>query len=192
MLSMGGAEQTLPTQASVTMSGSPPSTPATLTMTSGTGRSTFDGLRWIFIALLLARTCGRYPTSRAPANGRLRRAFGLAQARCRSGMIPPMGESPPFAGIASFLKAPYMADPRSDDAEVAILGIPYDEATTARPGARYGPRAMRDASTNWAYREAATPFYDGEADTELLGGVRFVDSGDVDLPPSSSVSASPS
>ena len=94
-----------------------------------------------------------------------------------------MGESPPFAGIASFLKAPYMADPRSDDAEVAILGIPYDEATTARPGARYGPRAMRDASTNWAYREAATPFYDGEADTELLGGVRFVDSGDVDLPP---------
>ena len=32
-----------------------------------------------------------------------------------------MGESPPFAGIASFLKAPYMADPRSDDAEVAIV-----------------------------------------------------------------------
>jgi agmatinase len=98
-------------------------------------------------------------------------------------MIPAMGESPPFAGIASFLKAPYMADPRSSDAEVAILGIPYDEATTARPGARYGPRAMRDASTNWAYREAATPFYDGEAGAQLLGGVRFVDSGDVDLPP---------
>ena len=66
---------------------------------------------------------------------------------------------------------------------MAILGIPYDEATTARPGARYGPRAMRDASTNWAYREGATPFYDGEAGAQLLGGVRFVDSGDVDLPP---------
>ncbi len=98
-------------------------------------------------------------------------------------MIPAMGESPPFAGIASFFKVPYVADPRHTDADVAILGIPYDEATTARPGARYGPRAMRDASTNWAYREGTTPFYDGEAGATLLGGVRFVDSGDVDLPP---------
>jgi len=94
-----------------------------------------------------------------------------------------MAESPPFAGIASFFKAPYIADPSRDDADVAVLGIPYDEATTARPGARYGPRAMRDASTNWAYRDGAEPFYDGEVGTELLGGVRFVDTGDVDLPP---------
>ena len=98
-------------------------------------------------------------------------------------MIPLMGESPPFAGIASFFKAPYLADPKSADADVAILGIPYDEATTARPGARYGPRAMRDASTNWAYRDGVTPFYDGETGAQLLDGVRFVDSGDVDLPP---------
>ncbi len=94
-----------------------------------------------------------------------------------------MGESPPFAGIASFFKAPYNADPRSTDADVAILGIPYDEATTARPGARYGPRAMRDASTTYSYRDGAAPFYDGEVGAALLGGVRFVDSGDVDLPP---------
>jgi len=100
-------------------------------------------------------------------------------------MIPAMGESPPFAGIASFFKAPYVADPRASDAEVAVVGIPYDEATTARPGARYGPRAMRDASTNWAYRDGSAAFYDGEAGTALLGGVRFVDAGDVDLPPTS-------
>ena len=54
-------------------------------------------------------------------------------------MIPPMADSPPFAGIASFFKAPYLADPRSADADVAILGIPYDEATTARPGAATAP-----------------------------------------------------
>ena len=105
--------------------------------------------------------------------------------RYRSGMIPVMAESPPFAGIASFFKAPYVADPRASDADVAVVGIPYDEATTARPGARYGPRAMRDASTNWAYRDGTAPFYDGEAGASLLGGVRFVDAGDVDLPPTS-------
>ena len=94
-----------------------------------------------------------------------------------------MAESPPFAGIASFFKAPYRADPARAEGDVAILGIPYDEATTSRPGARYGPRAMRDVSTNWAFRDGTEPFYDGEVGSELLGGVRFIDTGDIDLPP---------
>ena len=67
--------------------------------------------------------------------------------------------------------------------------MPFDQATTARPGARYGPRAMRDASTNWAYRDGSAPFFDGETGAWLLDGVRFVDSGDVDLPPRPSPSA---
>ena len=94
-----------------------------------------------------------------------------------------MNDSMPFAGIASFFKAPYVAEPTKADGDVAVLGIPYDEGTTSRPGARYGPRAMRDISTFWAYRDGEEPFYDGEAQTELLGGVRFVDAGDVDLAP---------
>jgi len=51
MLNTGGAEHTVPAQATVATSGGPPSTPATLIMTSGTGSSTLEGLRWIFIAL---------------------------------------------------------------------------------------------------------------------------------------------
>jgi len=91
----------------------------------------------------------------------------------------------PFAGLASFLKAPYIADPTRNDGEVAVLGVPWDEGTTNRPGARYGPRALRELSTFYAYRSENDAYYDGEAGHFLLGGVRFVDTGDVDLAPTS-------
>jgi agmatinase len=89
----------------------------------------------------------------------------------------------PYAGIASFFKAPFVPRPTREDGDVAVLGVPYDEGTTARSGARMGPRALREASTNWAYRDGADPFWDGEAEASLLGGVRWVDCGDVELGP---------
>jgi agmatinase len=94
-----------------------------------------------------------------------------------------MGESMPFAGIATFLKAPHVPQPTSSDGEVAIIGIPYDEGATARAGTREGPRALRAISCNWAYRDGAEPFWDGEARVSLLGDVRFVDAGDVSFAP---------
>jgi agmatinase len=93
----------------------------------------------------------------------------------------------PYAGIATFLKAPYIERPTRDDGEIAVLGIPFDEATTSRSGARFGPRGLRDVSTFWAYRSEAEPYLDVElgrgAERETLGGVRFVDCGDVVLGP---------
>ena len=93
----------------------------------------------------------------------------------------------PFAGIATFLKAPHIERPTAADGEVAVLGIPFDEATTSRSGARFGPRALRDVSTFWAYRSEAEPYLDGELGRgqarNVLGGVRFVDCGDVTLGP---------
>lgn len=93
----------------------------------------------------------------------------------------------PYAGIATFLKAPYREAPTRDDGEVAVLGIPFDEATTCRSGARFGPRGIRDISTFWAYRFEGDPYLDvelGEGTArEILGGVRFVDAGDVILGP---------
>jgi agmatinase len=94
-----------------------------------------------------------------------------------------MSESMPFAGIGTFLKAPYVPRPTSDDGDVAVIGIPYDEGVTSRTGTRGGPRALREISGNWAYREGTEPFWDGEARVSLLGGVRFVDTGDVNLIP---------
>ena len=94
-----------------------------------------------------------------------------------------MSEAPPFAGIASFFKAPYVAEPTKADGDVAVLGIPFDEGTTSRAGTRYGPRALRSVSTFWTYRENGEAFHDGEAGATILDGVRFVDTGDVELAP---------
>ena len=89
----------------------------------------------------------------------------------------------PFAGVASFLRSPLMEHPTAADAEVAVLGIPFDQGTTLRAGARFGPRAIREASTFYAYFEPGDALYDGETGGSVLAGVRFVDTGDVDLPP---------
>jgi len=89
----------------------------------------------------------------------------------------------PYAGIATFFKAPYVPEPTRDEADVAALGVPWDLGTTLRPGARMGPRALREASTLWAYRDGVEPMYDGEAGVRLMEGVRWADAGDVVLGP---------
>ena len=90
----------------------------------------------------------------------------------------------PYAGIATYYKAPFVPFPTLEDADVAVLGVPYDGGTSSRSGARMGPRALREASTNWAFQYAPAPFWDGEAGVFVLVGVRWVDSGDVQLGPS--------
>src|SRR5688572_7191908 len=60
-----------------------------------------------------------------------------------------MPAEPAFAGIPTFLKLPYVDTAEALAAErpdVVILGAPFDMAVTNRPGARYGPRAIRAAS----------------------------------------------
>ena len=94
-----------------------------------------------------------------------------------------MSENLSFSRIATFLKSPYVARPTAADGEVAVIGVPFDEGTTARAGTREGPRALRAVSANWAYREGSEPYWDGEVGVSLLGGVRFVDTGDVELAP---------
>lgn len=59
---------------------------------------------------------------------------------------------PTFAGILSFLRRPYSQDLRGID--VAVSGIPYDNATTDRSGCRFGPRGIRAASCGLAELKA--------------------------------------
>ena len=92
-------------------------------------------------------------------------------------------EELPFSGIATFFKAPYLPAPTTADADVAVVGVPWDQGTTSRSGARMGPRALRETSTMWAFQQDHEPLYDGEAGVELLGGVRWADSGDVPIGP---------
>jgi len=58
---------------------------------------------------------------------------------------PSSRDVPRFAGVPTFLRLPHRPDD-AQDADVAIIGAPFDGGTTYRPGARFGPRAVRDAS----------------------------------------------
>jgi len=86
----------------------------------------------------------------------------------------------PFTGICTFAKKPYVEDWRKIDADVAVMGAPYDFGTQWRPGARFGPRAVREASTLFSFGHAGA--YDHEDDATYLGeDVRIVDIGDADI-----------
>ncbi|MCG3266465.1 agmatinase [Yoonia sp. I 8.24] len=86
----------------------------------------------------------------------------------------------PFVGISTFGKKPYVADWDQIDADVAVLGAPFDFGTQWRPGARFGPRAVREASTLFSFGHAGA--YDFEDDaTYLAEDVRIVDIGDADI-----------
>lgn len=86
----------------------------------------------------------------------------------------------PFVGISTFGKRDYVADWDAIEADVAILGAPYDGGTQWRAGARFGPRAVREASTLFSFGHAGA--YDHEDDATYLGSdVRIVDIGDADI-----------
>lgn len=86
----------------------------------------------------------------------------------------------PFVGISTFGKRPYVSDWSAIDADVAILGAPFDFGTQFRAGARFGPRGVREASTLFSFGHAGA--YDHEDDATYLGGdVRIVDIGDADI-----------
>jgi guanidinopropionase len=56
---------------------------------------------------------------------------------------------PRFAGVPTFMRLPYITpdDPMYKDVEIGLIGVPWDGGTTNRPGARHGPRQLRDLST---------------------------------------------
>ena len=87
----------------------------------------------------------------------------------------------PFVGICSFGKYPIQTDWSQIDADVAILGAPFDFGTQYRPGARFGPRAIREASTLFSFGHAGA--YDHEDDITYLAAdkTRIVDIGDADI-----------
>jgi agmatinase len=86
----------------------------------------------------------------------------------------------PFVGIPTFAKRPLVTDWDRLEADAAILGAPYDFGTQWRAGARWGPRAVREASTLFAFGHAGA--YDHEDDAVYLGpAVRIADAGDADI-----------
>jgi len=87
----------------------------------------------------------------------------------------------PFVGICTFGKYPYVENWDAIDADVAVLGAPYDFGCQWRSGARMGPRGVREASTLFAFGHAGA--YDHEDDIVYLpaGKTTIVDIGDADI-----------
>lgn len=86
----------------------------------------------------------------------------------------------PFVGICTFGKSRYIADWQQIDADIAILGAPFDAGTQFRAGARFGPRSVREASTLFSFGHAGA--YDHEDDRVYLGrDITMVDIGDADI-----------
>ena len=78
---------------------------------------------------------------------------------------------PRYAGPSTFCRLPELRDVPYCD--VAILGVPFDSGTSYRPGARFGPQAIRQAS-----RHLRTNFHPAY-DTEPFKTIQVADAGDV-------------
>jgi agmatinase len=87
----------------------------------------------------------------------------------------------PFVGISTFGKSPYQSDWDRIDADVAIMGAPFDMGTQWRAGTRFGPRSIREASTLFSFGHGGA--YDHEDDVTYLPAdkVHIVDIGDADI-----------
>ncbi|AHD03481.1 hypothetical protein METH_21890 (plasmid) [Leisingera methylohalidivorans DSM 14336] len=85
-----------------------------------------------------------------------------------------------FSGIATFGKKPYVEDRDNISADVAIPGAPFDFGCQFRFSARFGPQAVREASTLFSSGRAGASDHEDDA-TYRGDNVRIVDLGGADI-----------
>ena len=88
---------------------------------------------------------------------------------------------PTYVGQATFANLPWIDDPmklRAAAADVAIVGAPFDDMVTHRPGTRFGPRAIREA------QYSAGSLNSLQLDVRPFEELRVVDAGDANVIPS--------
>ena len=78
---------------------------------------------------------------------------------------------PRYAGPSTFARLPELRD--VDQCDVAIIGVPFDAGTSYRPGARFGPQAVRQAS-----RQLRTNYHP-DYDVEPFKVQQVADAGDI-------------
>lgn len=81
---------------------------------------------------------------------------------------------PRFAGVRTFARLPLLEEVGT--AQIAVLGAPYDGGVSFRPGPRFGPAAIRDASI------LLRPYHE-PLGVDVLTGVQCADAGDAPAPP---------
>lgn len=89
---------------------------------------------------------------------------------------PDASLAPRYTGVRTFARLPHVEVPR-DGVDAAVIGVPFDTATSYRSGARFGPEAIRSAS-------ALLRPYHPPLDVEVFGGgLSVVDGGDLAITP---------
>ncbi|PXY28173.1 agmatinase [Prauserella muralis] len=90
--------------------------------------------------------------------------------------VPPTDSSavPRFAGFATFARLPRIDEVAH--ADIAVVGVPFDAGVSYRPGARFGPAAVREAS------RLLRPYHPG-LDVSPFASCQVADAGDVALNP---------
>ena len=87
---------------------------------------------------------------------------------------PPAFDAPRYTGIRTFARAPHTTD--WANADVAVLGVPFDTATSYRTGPRFGPSAIRDQS------QLLRPWHTA-LEIDVLGSLSLIDGGDLAVTP---------
>ncbi|MFG0326609.1 MAG: agmatinase [Phycisphaerales bacterium JB037] len=92
--------------------------------------------------------------------------------------LPNARTTPRFAGVSTFCRYPLLESipPEERPVDWAIYGVPFDSGVTYRPGARFGPRAIRDASQY-------VKNYSIEHDLDVAEILRLADAGDAPVRP---------
>ncbi|MGE4108658.1 MAG: agmatinase [Bacteriovoracia bacterium] len=85
-------------------------------------------------------------------------------------------EHPRFGSIATFNRLPHVANIKGKKVDVAIMGVPYDGAASFRPGTRFGPRAIREASV-------LCRNYNPAQAVHVYDALNVVDAGDISINP---------
>jgi agmatinase len=83
--------------------------------------------------------------------------------------------APRYTGVRTFARLPHVELPRGD-VDAAVIGVPFDTATSFRSGARFGPEAIRSAST------LLRPYHP-VLDVDVFGTLSLVDGGDLNVTP---------
>lgn len=79
-----------------------------------------------------------------------------------------------YSNASTFLRQALDHKPAQSNADVVVTGLPFDLATTGRPGARLGPDAVRRASVNLAWEETRWPWH-----FKLFEQLTMIDAGDL-------------
>ncbi len=95
--------------------------------------------------------------------------------------VPRGGEGAIRHGFTSFFGAPIVEDMDDWHADVGFAGVPFDAGTNDRPGARFGPAAVRDASERYQPSQEWRGWIDAERGNTILRGISMADVGDVDV-----------